>query len=85
MSSGIGTVTKAQSSGSAKQKDKSVKDKIISVKPSSCCYKRHIADNNLSDTDTKSPDTDSSNLDKEEEEAVEVAANSWDLGKVALS
>jgi hypothetical protein len=39
----------------------------------------------LSDTDTKLPDTDSSNSDKEEKEAVEVAANSQDFGKVALS
>jgi hypothetical protein len=78
--------SKVQSSGSAKQKDKSVKDKTISVKPSSCCYKGHVTDNDLSDTDTELPDTDSSDSDnEEEEEAVEVAANSWDLGKVALS
>jgi hypothetical protein len=39
----------------------------------------------LSDTDTELPDTDFSNLDnKEEEKAVEVAANSWDFSKVAL-
>jgi hypothetical protein len=77
---------KVQSSGFAKQKNKSVKDKTISVKPSSRCYKRYIANNNLSDTDTELPDTDLSNSDnKEEEEAVEVAANSQDLGKVALS
>jgi hypothetical protein len=77
--------SKAQSSGSAKQKDKSVKDKTISVKPSSRRHKGHVADNDLSDTDTESPDTDSSDSDNEEEEAVEVAANSRDLGKVALS
>jgi hypothetical protein len=38
----------------------------------------------LSDTDTELPDTDSSDSDKKEEETVEVAANSQDLGKVAL-
>jgi len=77
--------SKVQSSRSAKQKDKSVKDKTIFVKPSSCCYKGHVADNNLSDTDTELPNTDSSDSDKEEEEAIEIAANSLDLGKVALS
>jgi hypothetical protein len=75
---------KIQSSRSAKQKNKSVKDKTISVKPSSCCYKKYITDNNLSDTDTEFLDTDSSDSDKKEK-AVEVAANSRDLGKVALS
>jgi hypothetical protein len=38
----------------------------------------------LSDTDTESPDTDFSDSDKEEK-AVEVAANSRDFSKVALS
>jgi hypothetical protein len=75
---------KVQNSGSAKQKNKSVKDKTISVKLSSCCYKKYIADNNLSDTDIELLDTDSSDSDKEEKETVEVAANSWDFSKVVL-
>jgi hypothetical protein len=60
------------------------KDKTISVKPSSCCYKRYIADNNLSDTDTELPDTDSPDSDNKEKEVVEVAANSRDFSKVVL-
>jgi hypothetical protein len=60
-------------------------NKIISVKLPSCYYKRYITNNNFSNTDTELPDTDPSNSDKEEEKVVEVAANSRNLGKVALS
>jgi hypothetical protein len=55
------------------------------VKLPSCYYKRYIANNNLSDIDTKLLDTNSSDSDnKEEEETVEVAANSQDFSKVVL-
>ena len=62
---------KEQSSGSTKQKSRSVKGKGIFAKLPSCCYKGHVANNNLLDIDFKSLDSDLSDLDKEE--VVEVA------------
>ena len=78
--------TKKKETGSGqsvKNKAKSVKDKNISENTLYCCYKRYIANNNLSDTDTEPSDPNLSDSDKEE--AVEVTAYSQDFGKVALS
>jgi len=58
----------------AKGKAKSVKDKTTPVNTSRCCYKGHIAGNDLLDADTESLGPNSSESD--EDEVIEVAAYS---------
>ena len=69
------------SSRSIKQKDKSVKCKSTSVRPSSRRHKGHVANNNLSDVNYESLGTDLSKSDEE----IEVAAYSKDLSEVTPS
>ncbi len=51
-------------------KAKLVKDKNTFANTSCCCYKRHVASNNLLDTDTKSLSFNLSELNKDEVEEV---------------
>ena len=76
--------SRGSSSRSVKRKDKSAKHKSTSAKPSSRRHKGHVADNNPSDADSDSGSsgTDSSESD---EETIEVAAHSKDLGEVTPS
>ena len=66
-----------------KGKAKSVKDKTTPVNTSRRRHKGHIASNDPSDADTESSGPDSSESD--EDEVIEVAAHSQDLGKVPPS
>ena len=64
-------------------KDKSVRNRNTLTSTSCRRHKGHVADNNLSDTDTESSASYLSDLDKDKVE--EVAAHSQDLGKVPPS
>ena len=54
----------------ANSKDKSVRDRNTPTSTSYHCYKRHITNNDLLDTDTKSLASYLSDLDKDEVEEV---------------